>query len=191
MNTLFDVRPNLPEGFTYTPDFISAVEEERLLKNISTLELHTFHFQGFEAKRRVASYGYDWSFEKRVLTKGKAIPEMFAFLIERVAAHLGVEKTAIGELLVLEYPVGAVINWHRDAPPFDQIAGISLKSDCTFRLRPYEKLKQRRGSIKSLLVKPRSLYVMQGESRSEWEHSTLPVKSVRYSITFRTLKEKA
>jgi len=54
--------------------------------------------------------------------------------------------------LVTEYPEGSVINWHRDAPPFDVIAGISLLPDCTFRLRPQEKLKQGRGSVISLLL---------------------------------------
>src|SRR5687767_12631425 len=137
MATLFDIGPNMPDGFEYTTDFITAMEEENLLRDISALELHTFFFQVFEAKRKVASYGYDWSFEKKMLTKGKPIPEIFSFLIERVAKHLGVEKAAIGELLILEYPVGSVINWHRDAPPFDKIAGISLKTDCVFRLRPH------------------------------------------------------
>ena len=81
-----------------------------------------------------------------------------------------------------------MINWHRDAPPFGLIAGISLRSDCTFKLRPYDKTKQGRSSTRSLLVERRSLYVMQGEVRSEWEHSTAPVKDIRYSITLRTLK---
>ena len=188
MNTLFEVLPTVPEGFSYTPDFITPEEESDILKIISGIDLHTFRFQGFEAKRRVASFGYDWSFEKRILSKGHPIPEDFTFLIEKVAKHFGESKEAIGELLILEYPVGSVINWHRDAPPFDKIGGISLKTDCIFRLRPYDKAKQGRGSIISVPVKPRSLYVMQGSSRSEWEHSTAPVKDVRYSITFRTLK---
>jgi len=82
-----------------------------------------------------------------------------------------------------------VINWHRDAPPFDLIAGVSLLTDATFRLRPYDKEKQGRGSVISFTAERRSLYVMQGPSRSEWQHSIAPVKAVRYSITLRTLKK--
>ena len=190
MNTLFDVSPKVPDGFTYKSDFISEEEEHTVLDIISRVTLHTFHFQGFEAKRKVASFGYDWSFEKRILSKGQAIPAEFTFLIEKVAKHLHVTKEAIAELLILEYPAGSVINWHRDAPPFDKIAGISLKADCVFRLRPHDKTKQSRRSIISHPVKARSLYVMQGPSRSEWEHSTSPVEDVRYSITFRTLKDE-
>ena len=75
--------------------------------------------------------------------------------------------------------MGSVINWHCDAPPVDLIAGISLKSDCTFRLKPYGKAKQERASIISLLVKQRSLYIMQGPAQSGWQHSIMPVKPVR------------
>ncbi|MBX9850590.1 MAG: alpha-ketoglutarate-dependent dioxygenase AlkB [Cytophagaceae bacterium] len=92
-------------------------------------------------------------------------------------------------MLVTEYPTGSVINWHRDAPPFDLIAGISLLSDCKFRLRPHDKSKQCRTSIISFPVKRRSLYIMQGPARTDWQHSIAPVKETRYSITLRTLKK--
>jgi hypothetical protein len=32
---------------------------------------------------------------------------------------------------------------------------------------------------------------MKGEARSNWEHSTAPVKAIRFSITLRTLKDQA
>jgi alkylated DNA repair dioxygenase AlkB len=187
MNTLFPLEPSTPEGFLYFDNFISEAEEKDLLHVISQTELHTFIFQGFEAKRKVASFGYDWSFERKTLSKGKEIPIQFEPIINKVAAHLSVKATAFAELLVLAYPVGAVINWHRDAPPFDLIAGLSLQSDCTFRFRPVDIKKQTRAHIISIPVKRRSLYVMQGPSRSEWQHSISPVKHERYSITLRTL----
>lgn len=153
------------------------------------MELHTFTFQGFEAKRKVESFGYDYHFDSRSISKGKEIPQEFIFLIEKVSRHINVAVEKFAELLVTEYPVGSVINWHRDAPPFDLIAGVSLMSDCTFRLRPYDKKKQGRNSIISFPVQRRSLYVMHGIARSEWEHSIRPVKQIRYSLTLRTLRE--
>jgi alkylated DNA repair dioxygenase AlkB len=98
------------------------------------------------------------------------------------------DPNAFAELLVTAYPPGAVINWHRDAPPFDIVVGISLLEDCTFKLRPHNKEKRGKKSVISLLVRRRSLYCLQGEAREDWEHSTAPVKSTRYSITLRTLK---
>jgi len=180
----------LPDGFRYYEDFITIDEETQLLNLISKIELRTFHFQGYEAKRKVANFGYDWSFEKRILTKGVEIPEEYGSLVRKVAGRLEIDDREFAELLITEYPVGAVINWHRDAPPFELICGISLLSDCVFRFRPQDKTKRDRKLIFSVPLKRRSLYSMQGAARREWQHSIPAQKQVRYSITLRTLKEK-
>jgi alkylated DNA repair dioxygenase AlkB len=187
MNTLFPEDSRWPEGFYYFPDFISREEEQSFLQFIATVDLHTFTFQGFEAKRKVASFGYDYSFDKGKLVKGKEIPVVFQEIITRVGIKQNIPPERFAELLVTEYPVGSVINWHRDAPPFGVVAGISLAADCVFKLRPHDKNKQGRGSIISVPVQRRSLYIISGASRTEWQHSTAPVKQVRYSITLRTL----
>jgi alkylated DNA repair dioxygenase AlkB len=188
MNTLFPIEPAYPDGFSYVSDFISKEEEIELFKEISKVELHNFNFQGFEANRKVASFGYDYSFDNGALTRGKDIPATFNFLIAKVNKHLSLPANLFVELLITEYPLGSVINWHRDAPPFDIIAGVSLMADCTFRLRPQDKAQQGRGSIISFPVKRRSLYTIQGLARTEWQHSITPVKQTRYSITLRTLR---
>jgi alkylated DNA repair dioxygenase AlkB len=190
MDTLFPVEKKYPEGFAYYPCFLTSAEEQYLLEQIAKIDLHTFLFQGYEAKRKVASFGYDYSFDKRSLTRGKPIPAEFNELITKVSAHLSLNPVDVAELLITEYPVGSVINWHRDAPPFDIIAGISLQADCIFKLRPHEKQKQVRGSVISVPVERRSLYLIQGAARSDWQHSTAPVNGIRYSITLRTLREK-
>jgi alkylated DNA repair dioxygenase AlkB len=186
-NGLFPKDSFMPRGFQYVEDFITAEEERGLLRALEDIPLHTFVFQGFEAKRKVESFGYDYSFDNRQLSKGKEIPDSFRWLISRVADFVKVEPGRIQELLLTEYPIGAVINWHRDAFPFELIAGISLAADCLFKLRPHEKEKQNRKSVISIPVRRRSLYVIQGEARLQWQHSIAPVKAVRYSITFRTL----
>lgn len=188
MNTLFPLEPPFPEGFSYSPDFLSEEEEAALLDEITRTAFHTFTFQGYEARRRVASFGYDWSFDRQVLRQGADIPPAFLPLIQKVAAHLSLPPEAFAELLATEYPAGSVINWHRDAPPFDLIAGVSLRTDCTFRLRPHEKAKQSRPATISFPVRRRSLYVLSGPSRTDWQHSIAPVKDLRYSITLRTLR---
>jgi len=188
MDSLFPVETFMPPGFHYFADFITAEEEIELVGEIEKVPLKTFIFQGYEAKRRVASFGYDWSFTNRKLTKGKAVPESFKPLIDKVSHQLSFKADEIAEVLLTEYPVGSVINWHRDAPPFDLIAGISLQSDSIFRLRPYDKAKQGRNSILSIPLRRRSLYVISGETRTSWEHSITPVTALRYSVTLRTLK---
>lgn len=191
MNTLFPIEPVFPQGFSYEKGFISEEEEQSLLELISGVDLHNMQFKGYTANRKTASFGYDYSFDSGKLSRGKDIPAVFNSLIEKVARYLGMVKDDIAELLLTEYPPGAVINWHRDAPPFDMVIGISLHTDCTFKLRPHAKEKQSRSSVISFTAERRSLYVMSGESRSEWQHSIAPVKQTRYSITLRTLKKTA
>jgi alkylated DNA repair dioxygenase AlkB len=38
-------------------------------------------------------------------------------------------------------------------------------------------------------LEPRSIYILEGEARTAWEHSVPPVDALRYSLTFRTVAE--
>ena len=190
MQTLFSIAPDLPGGFLYIPDFITEAEESHLIDLITRLPLKNMMFQGFEAKRKVIGFGYDYHFDSRMLTPGKPIPDEFFQVIRKVSARLQIPEERFVKLLLTEYDTGTVINWHRDAPPFEKIAGISLSSDCTFKFRPYDKTKQTRSAVKFFIAERRSLYLIDGESRQDWEHSIAPVKSRRFSITLRTLREK-
>ena len=58
------------------------------MEAVALTELHTFRFQGYEDKRKVASFGYDWSFEKQQLSKGREIPWEFEGLIEKVTQRI-------------------------------------------------------------------------------------------------------
>lgn len=188
MDTLFDIEPLLPEGFHYYPRFINEAEEKQLLNSIRQLDLQTMKFHQYEAKRKVVSFGKGWSFTEQQLKHGDPIPKEFEFLVEKIAQKLSIRKASIAQFLITEYPAGSVINWHRDAPPFDIIAGVSLLSNCNFKLRPHEKEKQERANTIVLPVERRSLYSMQGLAKTEWQHSTAPLNTIRYSLTFRTLK---
>src|ERR1044072_9966347 len=170
MHTLFPIEQNFPGGFNYYADFLTAEEEKVLLHEISKIELHNMSYHGYKANRKTASFGYDYNFENNQLSKGKEIPSAFDWLIDKTAQYISVERNRFAEMLVTEYPPGAVINWHRDVPQFDLIAGISLLTDCTFRLRPYDKAKQTRSSIISFPVQRRSLYTMHNEARWNWQH---------------------
>jgi len=189
MSALFALEQNLPEGFNYYADFLNAEEETKLLHEMSKIELHNMNYHGYKANRKTESFGYDYNFDNNKLSKGKDIPAAFDWLIEKTAQYISVDGNRFAEMLVTEYPPGAVINWHRDVLQFDLIAGISLLTDCTFRLRPYDKTKQTRSSIISFPVQRRSLYTMHNEARWNWQHSIAPVKQTRYSVTFRTFKK--
>jgi DNA oxidative demethylase len=69
------------------------------------------------------------------LSRASEIPDEFSAVRVRAAQLAGVDPHAFSEVLVTEYPPGAGIGWHRDAPPLGIIAGISLAANCTMRFR--------------------------------------------------------
>jgi alkylated DNA repair dioxygenase AlkB len=42
--------------------------------------------------------------------------------------------------------------------------------------------------VAEVILAPRSGYVLAGAARYAWQHSIPPIKALRYSIAFRTLK---
>lgn len=48
---------------------------------------------------------------------------------------------------------------------------------------------ERKWERANLTAEPRSAYLLNWRARSEWEHSIPPVDALRYSITFRNLRE--
>ena len=169
---LFDAPAAFPNGFEYQPNFITAEEEAELLRHIQALPLKNAPFKEYVAKRRV--YGW-WGTRK--------LPEWLLPITAKIEQWHGLPAGALKNALVSEYSPGTGVGWHRDQPPYTKIFGLSLAGWAQFDLRP-----NRNASTKepvSLTVEPRSLYVMQGESRERFQHRVEPTKTLRYSITFR------
>jgi alkylated DNA repair dioxygenase AlkB len=175
-----------PEGFRYLPDFVTPAEEERLRAWIERLDFAPFEFRGFLAKRRKVEYGWRYDFSARKAGKAPPIPEFLFPLRARAAEAAAVRPEALEEAVVLEYPPGAPIGWHRDVPDFETIVGVSLLGACRLRLKPY----RGEGRLLSLALEPRSAYVLSGAARWKYQHSIPPVERLRYSIVFRTLAER-
>jgi alkylated DNA repair dioxygenase AlkB len=175
----------LPEGFKYQPDLVSPEDERRLLQRVRELPFRDFQFHGYVGKRRVVSYGWRYDFNERTLQQADDIPSWLLSLREIAAGFSGTEPSQVQQVLVTEYDIGAAIGWHRDKAVFGEVIGVSLLSSCRFRLR------RRVGTIwerVSLMVEPRSAYLLSGPSRTEWEHSIPAVEMLRYSITFRSFR---
>ena len=175
----------LPEGFVHRPDFLTVDEEQALLATIRGLVFHDMKMRGVVAKRRVIHYGLNYSFETFKATQGPPIPDFLLPVRERAAPLAGVTPRDLAEALITEYSPGAAIGWHKDAHPFDLVIGISLLSSCRFRFR---RGKVRDWETTEVPLQPRSAYVLTGPARTQWEHAIPPVKELRYSITFRTLR---
>jgi alkylated DNA repair dioxygenase AlkB len=177
----------LPEGFLYQPNLLALDEEANLVDKLAILPLRAFDFHGFRAKRRVVEYGREYDFDTRKATAAAPLPDFLVCVCERAAAAAGIHPQELVEAVVTEYPPGAPIGWHRDVPQFEAIVGVSLVSSCRMRLRPYRSP----GRITSILLEPRSVYLMRGPARWQYQHSIPGVQQLRYSITFRTLRRQA
>lgn len=180
--------PGYPEGFRYTPGLISPAEEAEILAHIRELPFRAFEFHGYTGNRRVVSFGWKYDFEKRALEQASELPAFLLSLRERAAAFADLEPDALQQALVSEYEAGAGIGWHRDKAVFGEVVGVSLLTPCTFRLRRKIGEKWER---KNLTAEPRSAYMLSGSARTEWEHSIPAVAELRYSVTFRNLKESS
>jgi alkylated DNA repair dioxygenase AlkB len=184
VGTLFEIEAR-PEGFRYEEAFVSPDEERDLLTAIRRLEFHEVRMRGVAARRRVIQYGWKYSFESFRMTEGPPLPDFLLPIRDRAERFADLPAGDLSEGLITEYMPGAAIGWHRDAPGFGVVVGISLLSECRFRFR--------RGAIgawetSELRMQPRSIYMLTGAARSEWQHSIPAVAALRYSITFRTMK---
>jgi len=184
---LFGAVDDLPEGFRYQPGLITPREETELARQLGALPFQAFDFHGHLANRRVVGFGLRYDYDRREVVQAPAIPDFLLPLREKVAALARRPAEAFAQVLINEYRPGAGIGWHRDKPHFEDVAGVSLLAPCSFRLRRKNGTKWDRRTI---VVEPRSAYLMTGPSRTEWEHSIPPVDLHRYSITLRTLRSQ-
>ena len=178
-----------PQGLRYVPDFLSAEEEAGLLPQLEALPTHEVRMRGMVAKRTTAHFGWVYGYEAWSLTPGPALPAFLEPVRARAAALVGLAPEALEETLLSRYPPGASIGWHRDAPMFGpEVVGVSLGAPARLRLR-----RERPGGWDTWVqeLAPRSAYVLGGESRTRWQHTLSPLKGLRYSLSFRTLKAGA
>jgi alkylated DNA repair dioxygenase AlkB len=186
---LFDAPQELPQGLVYEPEFLTREEERALLAHIAPLQLREAKFREYFAKRRVAHFHegtdaprYDDG-DADTFTSGP-LPPFLVALREKVAAHLGLAPGSFVHVLVSEYRPGTPIGWHRDKPVYGIVVGISLAGVGRMRWRPYAH--QDAQHTFSLDLARRSMYVMRGPIRWQWQHSMPPMRELRYSITMRT-----
>ena len=180
---------DVPAGFLYREDFITGSDELVLLDAMPTVAFSEFEMRGVVARRRVAFFGQS---DDRA-----AVGPLPAFLLPlraKIAEWAGVDSELFAMALINEYRPGTPIGWHRDAPQYDIVAGISLLSACRMKFRPYRSpasaapTPPRRSATHEIVLTRRSAYLMTQDSRTAYEHHIPPVAELRYSITFRTLR---
>jgi len=183
------ISQTLPEGFRYCEQAVSCETERSLLTQFADLPFKEFQFQGFEGKRRIVSFGWRYDYNDHKILPADPIPTFLLEVYRMIQATSGFVLCELQQVLVSEYAPGAPIGWHKDRPVFGDVMGLSVASPCTFRLR--KPLANGKWERAAMVLEPRSAYFLQGPVRWEWEHSIPPVNALRYSITFRNLRQNA
>ena len=175
----------VPEGLRYLPDFVPPDDAVVLLARLREQDYGEVRMHGQVARRVVTHWGAGYDFDTRRLRPGPAIPSWLDDVRRRAAELIGVEVEAVAEALATYYAPGATIGWHRDAPAFGDVVGISLGSACLMR---FQRGKGDDRRVHEQLLEPGSGYLLAGPVRTRWEHSIPAVSQDRWSITFRTIR---
>jgi len=194
MNLLFDIEketaPNIP-GLTYISGFITPDEEKALISSIDAQPWLN------DLKRRVQHYGYKYDYKARAIGNDAYLGPLPGWLSSISNKLLGdrIFPSAPDQAIVNEYLPGQGISAHIDCVPCfaDMIASLSLGSPCIMEFS-----NPKTSQKKSIVLEDRSLIVLSGPARYEWQHAIPARKSDiidgikterarRISLTFRNV----
>jgi alkylated DNA repair dioxygenase AlkB len=179
--------PSLDEtdGFYYSRDVVSEAQEAEYIRCLDNLPLLPMKMRGNETRRLIGQFGGN-VYNYHGAANGPApLTPLLVEIRAMVAGIAGVESDAFAAVTCQLYPAHAGINWHIDHSSYGIVAGLSLGGGARLWFRHAEK--QNGGAKWECDLQPRSLYVLSGRARLELAHRIPPVKSKRYSVTFRTL----
>jgi alkylated DNA repair dioxygenase AlkB len=169
-------------------NFVSPADEAALLAEIERLPFANARYKEWTANRRVVSYGGRYDFDANELEPAEPVPPFLFDLRAAAATFVGVPPAQLTHALVAEYRAETRLGWHRDVPQFGLVVGISLLGPARMRLRRYPHVAYAAKRSLAVDLAPRSIYSLTGEARWGWQHAISPTPSLRYSITFRSLR---
>jgi alkylated DNA repair dioxygenase AlkB len=182
---LFTAAPTLVPGLRLAEETIPGELETALAARIDAAPLKPFQFGQWQGKRLTANYGSAYDYQRSRVAEAPPLPAWLLDLRASLAPQFGRAPEDFVQGLLIRYDPGAGIGWHRDRPQYGEVIGLSLSNPATLRLRRRTAEGFERRNIG---LAPRSLYLLSGEARAEWEHSISPMDLTRRSITFRTLR---
>lgn len=196
--TLFDELNEVPDqqigvdaigDLLYVPDFLSDIEHDDLWREVNLAPWLS------DIKRRVQHYGWRYDYKARKIDQSMFLNNFPLWAVELAEKlfKLGYIGNIPDQLIVNEYMPGQGIANHVDCKPCftDTVISISLGSNCVMdfiNLITKEKIE--------LLLPPKSLVVIKGDSRYKWSHGIAARKvdvfsqrkyerTRRISLTFR------
>lgn len=183
---LFEVAPAVP-GLVMVEHAIDEAVERALELLIDAAPLAPFQFGQWQGKRLTANYGSAYDYQRARPIPAPPVPAWLGDLRDQLAPQVGRDADRFVQALLIRYDPGAGIGWHRDRPQYDEVVGLSLSAPATLRLR--RRLPGGGFERSSVELPRRSLYLLSGKVRGDWEHSIAPIDVTRRSVTFRSLRD--
>src|SRR5947209_7482035 len=113
-----------PQGLLYIPTFLSAAEQQTLLHQLAGLTFTRDVFRGQPMKRAGACFGREYIATGRQLRPASPFTEPITQVSDKTLPHCPA-GTQFDQCIIQQYPIGAGIGWHTDAPVFgDVIVGV-------------------------------------------------------------------
>lgn len=200
-----EAAPLAPPGLLYEPEFATTDEARRLLGEIDSNEANWLP----DLSRRVQHYGFKYDYKARRIVRSMHLGPLPGWLRDLgddvtrfVESNDGFEPfeplRPFDQAIINEYEPGEGIAAHVDCEPCfgPVVATLSLGSDIEMQFEHV-----RTGERIPVHLAQRSLAVLTGETRYEWNHSIAKrqsdpspsgggqraKRSRRVSITFRTV----
>ncbi|MGV2433120.1 MAG UNVERIFIED_CONTAM: alpha-ketoglutarate-dependent dioxygenase AlkB [Rickettsiaceae bacterium] len=186
--SILDEKPTYIPGLIYIPDYITKLQEEKLINFIDKESWNT------ELKRRVQHYGYKYNYKTGDVDIGNKLGDLPHWLYD-ICNKLLEDKILTNmpdQVIINEYFPGQGIASHIDSTKYfdDNICSLSLISPCVMDFTGV--------TSSSILLEPKSLLVLKGDARYFWKHSIAPrmydsygnikiKRERRLSLTFRKL----
>lgn len=196
MNLFSNYNKNI-DGLTYYDEFIDLDFEKYLIEKIDSEVWLT------ELQRRVQHYGYRYNYRSRRIDetmKVMDLPSWTTPIISKLKEQTSFEGTP-NQMIVNEYLPGQGISRHIDCEPCfgEYIASLSLGSQTIMDFHNISDKNYKESHIQNLLLNRRSLLLLSGHARYDWEHAIRKTKSFVYnrnrikksrriSLTFRIAK---
>ena len=166
----------------------SAQDEETPAEHIESLPFKEFEFHGFTGKRRIVSFGWRYDFNGGGLTKTETCRNFSSGIRARAEGFAGIAPGSLQQVLITEYRRAPRSAGTRTAP----FSATSSAFRCS---RPaLSGCGGKAGALGAAQsdAEPRSIYLLRGPSRTEWEHSIPGVEAFAIRSPFVTfLKESA
>lgn len=173
------------KGIWYIKNYLNK-DEIKFIKN----KINETNFVPITAapnSRRVAHFGYLYSYDRTGIKKTIDIPEYFQKLVTIDRINNTIKKDILDkefqQLIINEYKSKQCIAYHTDHTsqfgPIIACITIGEPVPIRFKLDGIEKV---------VNIEEGSLYIMTGDARYKWKHSLKNNKNAnRYSLTYRTI----